>query len=176
MHYTELLTIWDPIFKKMGYRETAFNNWVSQMEELVIVLCLRVQDKEKDFFLDIGILFKKRHSYELWEAPAFDDHDVGQGLYLLLKKSGEWEYYLNNLFSYDSAINTYAEMTNNSRELARLFLTKVMPLIDQLDDYASQAEDFDKETTWKPLVQHFYPNWKVDKYFLGALVKYYRRG
>jgi hypothetical protein len=175
MHYTELLTIWEPIFKKMGYRETAFNNWVSATEELVIVLCLRVDDKAKDFFLDIGILFKKWHSYELWEAPAFDDYDVGQGLYLLLKKSGEWEYYLNNLFSYDSDINTYAEVTNNSRELARLFLTKVMPLIDQLDDYASQAEDFDKETTWKPLVQHFYPSWQVDKHFLGALLKYYQK-
>jgi hypothetical protein len=176
MHYTELLTIWDPIFKKMGYRETAFNNWVSATEELGIVLCLRVDDKEKDFFIDIGILFKKRHSYQTWEAPAFDDHDIGQGLYLLLKKTGEWEYYLHNLFSYDSDINTYAEVTNNSKEIARLFLTKVMPLIDQLDEYARQAEDFDKETTWEPFLQYFNPSWKVDKYFLGALLKYYRRG
>ena len=174
MDYTELLTIWEPIFKKMGYRETEFNNWVSATEELVIVLCLRVDDKEKIFAIDIGILFKKWHSYELWEAPAFKDHDIVQGLDPLLFKMGEWEYYLNNLFSYDTDINTYAEVTNNSRELARLFLTKVMPLIDQLDNYASQAEDFDKETTWKPFLQHFYPSYQVDKYFLGALLKYYR--
>jgi len=176
MHYTELLTIWDPIFKKLGYRETQFNNWVSQTEELVIVLCVRVDDKEKNFSIEIGILFKKWHSYESWEAPAFYDHDIMQSWDGLLFKMGEWEYYLNNLFSYDSDINTYAEVKNNSKELASLFLTKVMPHIDQLDNYASQAEDFEKETTWKPFLQYFFPNWKVDKYFRGALVKYYRRG
>jgi hypothetical protein len=175
MHYTELLTIWDPIFKKLGYRETAFNNWVSQTEELVIVLCVRVDDKEKNFSIEIGILFKKWHSYALWEAPAFDDHDIMQSWDGLLFKMGEWEYYLNNLFSYDSEINNYAEVKNNSKELTRLFLTKVMPHIDQLDNYASQAEDFEQETTWKPFLQYFFPNWKVDKYFLGALEKYYRQ-
>src|SRR5688500_15001323 len=110
MHYTDLLKIWEPIFKKMGYRESQFNNWVCETQELIIVLSVKVDTREKEFYIDIGLIIKKWHSHESLKAPILDDHDIGQGLYALLSEMGEWEYYLNNLFCYDPDINTDAEV------------------------------------------------------------------
>lgn len=176
MHYEELHKFWESIFQKLGYRESEHNNWVAETQELIIVLSFKVDTKEKDFYIDIGLIIKKWHIHESMKTPVLDDHDIGQGLYALLSVMGKWEYYLNNLFCYDPDINTDAEVIYNSRELAMLFLTKVIPLIEQLDAYAWLAEDFEEEKTWKPFLRYFRPSPKTDEYFYGVLRKYYLKG
>ena len=173
MHCESMAKIWESIFEILGYRESKFNNWVCEMQELIIVLSIKADTKEKDFYIDIGILFKKLHRYSL-KAPVIEDLDIGQGLYNILRDMGELEYYLNNLFCYDPDINTDDEVTNNISEIARLFQKKVIPYIEQLDTYASLA-DFEKVTTWKPFLRYFRPSEDHNIYFHGQLYAYYRR-
>ena len=175
MDWTDVLTIWEFNFEKLGYWESKFNNWVSETQELIIILSFRVNTKEKDFGIDMGIIFKKWHSDHSLKEPVFEDHDIGQGWDPILYYMGEWEYYLNNLFSYDPDINTDAEVIDNSKEIAMLFIKKVIPYIEQLDAYAWLAEDFENETTWKPFLRYFRASPQTDEYFNGALEKYYRQ-
>ena len=175
MDWTDVLTIWESNFEKLGYWESEFNNWVSETQELIIVLCVRVNTREKDFAIDMGIIFKKRYNDHSLKTPVFDDHDIGQGLYNILEDMGELEYYLNNLFCYDPDINTDAEVTDNISELVMLFQKKVIPYFEQLDNYTSQVEDFEEETTWKPFLRYFRPSPENDMLFFGRLEKYYRQ-
>ncbi|THU34948.1 DUF4304 domain-containing protein [Niastella caeni] len=165
MHYDELQKIWESIFMQLGYRESERNNWVSETQELIIVLNFKVNAKEKDFYIDIGIIIKKWYRDHSLKEPVFEDHDIGQGLYTILYYMGELEYYLNNLFCYDPDINTDAEVIDNSKEIAMLFLTKVIPHIEQLDAYALRVEDFEKATTWEPFLKYFRPAEDNNKYF-----------
>lgn len=174
MHHTELENYWEIIFQKLGYRETKFNNWVSETQELIIILSIKVDKRKKDLYIDIGIIFKKRYSGHSLNEPVLEDLDIGQGLYNILFYMGEWEYYLNNLFSYDPDINTDAEVIDNSEEIAMLFIMKVLPYIEQLDNYASLAEDFEDAKTWEPFLQYFLPSPDNEMYFFGELEKYYR--
>lgn len=173
MHYTELINIWKPIFKKMGYLKNG-HYWFTETEELVIVLSPKVNDEEKDFYIDIGLLFKKLHSVSELKRPDFNKYEIAQGLYNLLYDFGEWEYYLNNLFCYHPDINTDAEIANNCMELAKLYKMKVVPFIEKLDSYVGSIHDFDEEEEWKPMIGHFraHPNW--DYYFYYELERYYR--
>jgi hypothetical protein len=174
MDHNDLHKIWESIFQKLGYRESKHNNWVAETKELIIVLSYKVDAREKDFYIDIGIIIKKWDRDRSLKAPVLKDLDIGQGLYNILYFMGEWKYYLNNLFCYDPDINTDGEVKNNSREIALLFLTKVIPYIEQLDTYAWLADDFEEPTTWKPFLQYFWPSPETEDYFLGALGKYYR--
>lgn len=173
MHYKKLIETWQLIFKKLGYRKNG-NNCFFETQELVVVLSPKVDDKEKDFYIDIGILFKKLHSESALKRPKFDKHEIGQGLYTLLHDFGEWEPYLNNLFCYDGNINTNAEIANNCMELAKLYKIKVAPFIETLDTYAGMVTDFYEEEEWKPFIGHFraHPEW--DYYFYGELERYFR--
>lgn len=173
MHYTEVIETWQPIFKKLGYRKNG-KDCFSETQELVIILSPKVDDKEKDFYIDIGIQFKKLHSEASLKRPSFEKHEIGQGLHNLLNDFGVWEPYLNNLFCYDPDINTDAEITNNCMELAKLYKMKVVPYIEKLDSYAGMVKDFDEEEEWKPFIGHFraHPDW--DYYFYYELERYYR--
>ena len=173
MHVDDLHKFWESIFYKLGYRETEYNNWVYETQELIIFLSFRVDKKKYDIYIEIGIIIKKWYRSRSLKEPVIEDLDIGQGLYNILYYMGEWEYYLNNLFSYDPEINSDTEIKENSREIARLFITKVIPYIEQLDTYAWMAEDFEKVTTWEPFLQYFQPGSETDEYFDGALEKYY---
>ncbi|HEY8898042.1 MAG TPA: DUF4304 domain-containing protein [Niastella sp.] len=173
MHYKELIETLQPIFKKIGYRKNG-HNWFSETQELVIILSPKVDDKEKDFYIDIGLMFKKLHSKSAIKRPVFHKYEIAQGLYNLLYYSGEWEPYLNNLFCYNPDINTDAEIANNCMELAKLYRMKVVPFIQKIDSMAWLVEDFDEEEAWKPFLKYFraHPDW--DYYFYGVLERYYR--
>jgi hypothetical protein len=174
MHYKELIETWQPIFKMLGCRKNG-NNWFSETQELVVILSPKVDDKEKDFYIDVGIQFKKLHSETSLKRPVFEKHEIGQGLYILLNDFGEWEPYLNNLFCYHPDINTDAEIANNCMELAKLYKMKVVPYIEKLDSYVGSILDFDEEEEWKPMIGHFraHPEW--DYYFYGVLEWYFKQ-
>lgn len=173
MDYKALLKLWEPIFEKLGYREGKRNNWVAETPELIIILSPKVQDRDKDLYIDIGILFKKLYSSYSLDLLVAEDRDIGQGLYNILRDMGEWEYYLNNLFSYDPEINTDEEVKNNIEEIAMLFLTKVIPHIEQLDTYAWLVKNFSEETSWVPFLQYFRPSEEHNEDFDGILDMYY---
>jgi hypothetical protein len=169
MDYAELDPIWNSFLMKLGYLESKPGHWIAETKELVIMLSHKLDAKEKDIYLDVGIFFKRLHNYKLLSELKFEDHDLGQGLWVLLVYMGEWEYYLNNLFCYDPAINSEEEIKNNIRELAFLFLTKVIPHIDQLDSFARQETNFEKEATWHPFLHYFRASHNHDIDFEGAL-------
>jgi hypothetical protein len=173
MHYIELQKPLDRVFKKLGYRENKPYHWVTETQELIIILSLKVDDWKKDLHIDIGILFKKLYKGYTWEEPAFEDHDIGTGLYNILRDMGEWEYYLNNLFSYDSTINTDAEVKNNISEIGKLFQTKVIPYFEELEICARLAKNFEEKTTWIPFLQYFRPSKEHNEYFGGILEMYW---
>ena len=173
MHYTELDPIWNTFLLKLGYLETKPGHWIAETKELIIMLSHKLDAKEKDIYLDVGIFFKKLHTHHVLSELKFEDHDLGQGLWVLLAYMGEWEYYLNNLFCYDLTINSEEEIKYNIRELAFLFLIKVIPHIELLDSYARQATNFEKETTWHPFVQYFRASHGHDEDFGGALYVYH---
>src|ERR1044072_4723327 len=173
MHHTDLIKTWHIIFNTIGYRKNG-NNFFSETQELMIILSPKVDDKEKNFYIDSGIQFKKLHSNSALKRPVFEKHEIGQGLHILLNELEEWEPFLNNLFCYDPDINTDMEVVNNCRELAKLYKKKVVPLIEELDSYAAQVTDFNKAEEWKPFIGHFrgHPEW--DCYFNDILDHYYK--
>jgi hypothetical protein len=173
MDYTDLDKIWNSVLMKLGYREGKPGCWIAETQELVIILSHKVNAREKDMYLDIGILFKKLHTYNSIYELKFEDHDIGQGLWTFLVYMGEWEYYLNNLFLYDPAINSATEVNNNIRELAMLFLVKVIPHIEDLDYFARQAKDFEEEYTWYPFLQYFRANEDHNEHFAGILYEFH---
>jgi hypothetical protein len=173
MDHQELLKIWEPIFEKLGYQESKGNSWIAETQELIIVLSLKVHIEEKNFYIDIGIIFKKLYDYSTLKVPALEYLDIGQGLYYILYLMGEWEYYLNNLFSYDPDTNTDDEIKNNISEIGMLFQTKVVPHIEDLDIYARLVKDFEKETAWIPFLKYFRPSLENNCSFNGMLEMYY---
>jgi hypothetical protein len=173
MEYEELAEIWNTDLIKLGYLENEPGLWATETKELIIKLSLKIDTKEKDFYLDIGIFFKKLHHYHSLNELKFKDHDLGQSLWTHLAYMGEWEYYLNNLFLYDPVINSAAEVKNNIRELAMLFLAKVIPHIEDLDYCARWAKNFEKEHTWYPFLQYFRANIDHDEKFSGNLYMFH---
>lgn len=173
MEYEELDKIWSSVLIKLGYMESKPGYWVAETQELVIILSLKIDAREKDMYIDIGILFKKLHTYHSLYELKFEEYDIGQGLWTILVNMGEWDYYLNNLFLYDPAINTDTEVENNITELALLFLTKVIPHIEELDAFARRAKNFEEEETWYPFLQYFRPNEDHNEFFSGVLLKFH---
>jgi hypothetical protein len=169
MEYEALEKIWSPVLLKLGYLKSKPGYWVAETKELVIILSLKIDAREKDMYMDIGILFKKLHTYQSIYELKYEDHDLGQGLWTFLAYMGEWEYYLNNLFCYDPGINSNDEVKNNITELAMLFLAKVIPHIEDLDSFARVAKDFKKEHTWYLFLQYFRANEDHNEYFSGNL-------
>ena len=155
MHYKELYKIWESIFLKLGCVESVFNNWCYETQELIVVFSFRPDEGDKDFYINIGIFFKRFDGDPFddnrsLEEPLCDYNDIGQAMWTILNDLGEMDHYLNNLFCYHPDINTDEEIKNNSYELARLIKKKVIPFIDHLDSHASLVEDFNEATAWKP--------------------------
>lgn len=173
MDYKELDKIWNAVLMKLGYLESKPGNWIAETQELVIILSHKVDARQKDMYMDIGILFKKLHNYRSLYELKFEDYDIGQGLWTILVNLGEWKYYLNNLFLYDPDINSEAEVKSNVKELAMLFLTKVIPHIEQLDYFARVAENFEEEATWYPFLQYFRPNEDHNEHFSEMLLQFH---
>jgi hypothetical protein len=176
MDWKELYKIWESIFLKLGCVERVFNNWCYETQELIVVLSFRPDDGEKDFYINIGIFFKRWDGDRSIEEPICDDYDIGQAMWVILNDLGEMDHYLNNLFCYHADINTDEEIKNNSYELARLFKKKVIPYIDHLDSHASLIEDFEEVTAWKPFCKYFRPNDHNNDWFCRKLERYYRWG
>jgi hypothetical protein len=174
MHYTKLIKIWNPIFRKLGYRKINIHNWFYETGELIVVLSLKVNEVEKQFYFDIGILIKKLQSDRSLKKPVFEDYDIGQGLYFFLLDTGELEPYLNNLFCYDSQINTDDEIKNNCTELPKLFKLKAVPYIQKLDSYAWLVDgNFEEVASWKPFLKYFQASYDHDYDFNGELEAFY---
>jgi hypothetical protein len=177
MDYNEVEKIWNPIFKKLGCRKSNENNWVLEMQDLIVLFSYKVHTGIKEYYIDLGIIIKKWRGDRIFKRPLIDnyDHDVEQGLFALLLHVGgpEYWYYLNNLICYDPEINTDDEIKENCNELAILLRRKVMPIIERLDLYAWMTEDFYKRESWKPFLRYFRPCPEVDDYFGGLLKKYY---
>lgn len=55
MEYEELAEIWNTDLIKLGYLESEPGLWATETKELIIKLSLKIDTKEKDFYLDIGI-------------------------------------------------------------------------------------------------------------------------
>jgi|SRR5581483_4846478 len=173
MHYTAAVEVWDYYFEKLGCWKNEQNDWIFETQQLIIILSVKVDDHEKDFYIDMGILFKKRHDNRQLEAPVMDNHDIAQGLYNVLRDMGEWEYYLNNLFCYNGDVNTNDEIIANIAEIVSLFKREIIPYISKLDVYIRQVKDFEKAETWVPFLQYFRANPAIDERFNGLLEAYY---
>jgi hypothetical protein len=168
MFYTKVFKLWHNTFKKMGYRETKYNNWVKETKELIIVLRVITLRGDSLFYVDVGVIIKKLYDYGALKYPLFRYSHLGKSLWLLIYLRYEnecYEHYLNNLFCYDSHVNTDEEVMDNIKELATLYQSKVVPLFDTLDYWVGEGEDFNDKTTWKPFWTYFDPTSNTDSYF-----------
>jgi hypothetical protein len=53
MFYTKVVKLWHITFKKMGYRETRYNNWVKETRELIVVLRVITLRGDDQFYVDV---------------------------------------------------------------------------------------------------------------------------
>jgi hypothetical protein len=164
MENTEVAKHWQTMFKRMGYRETRFKNWIEETRDLFVVLRVLTLPGDFQFYIDVGIIIKNLHDDTI-KKPSFLEHHLGQSLWLLLYKLDEIkhnEQYLNKLFCFDPAINTDKKVMVNISELAMLYLAEVIPLIDQLDYWARDEKKWDNKITWSPYYRFFLPSINVD--------------
>lgn len=168
MYFTKVVKLWHVTFKKMGYRETKPNNWVKETRELIITLRVITLRNDSQFYVDVGVIIKKLYDTGALKNPLFRYAHLGRSLWLLIYLRTEdecYEHYLNNLFCYDSHVNTDEEVTANISELAKLYQTKVVPIFDSFDYWVGEDEDFNNKTTWQPFWTYFEPTWNVDRCF-----------
>lgn len=173
MHYEELQTIWNAIFRKLGYHETKPGNWTLDMEELVVALHFWVDEGRKEFGVEIGLILKKWVPKRILRKSLLEDSTIGEDLHNILMVMGELEYYLNNLSSYDTNVNSPEEIENNCEELAQLYINKVVPHIEELNDCARTVKSFNRLGYWKPFLRYFQPSPTSDEIYKGMLSKYY---
>ena len=160
MFYTKVVKLWHITFKKMGYRETKYNNWVKETRELIVVLRVLTFRNDSQFYVDVAVIIKKMYHYGALKRPLFRYSHLGKSLWLLIYLRSENECnepYLNNLFCYDSHVNTDEEVTAHIAELAMLYQSKVVPIFDTLDYWVGEGEDFNDKTTWEPFWSYFDP-------------------
>lgn len=152
----------------MGYRETKYNNWIKETKELIIVLRVITLRGDEFFYVDVGVIIKKLYDKGALQNPLFRYSHLGKSLFLLIYFRDENEcneHYLNNLFCYDSHVNTDEEVVANISELAKLYQTKVVPIFDKLDYWVGEDEDFNNKLTWEPFWTYFDPTRNVDQCF-----------
>lgn len=165
MYYPEVVNQWETNFEKLGYWETKPNNWVKETKHLIIALRVLTVPPEVDFYIDVGVTIKNLYDVNALNYPVFRYSHLIQSLWLLLYKLGEKERKLNRMFCFDRLKNSDEKVIGNISKLARLYQAKVIPLLDQIDQWACAEKNFEDKKAWEPFYQYFNPSWNVDQCF-----------
>ena len=163
MECTEVVTHWEAIFKRMGYRQTKPNNWVEETRELIVVLRVLTLPGDYHFYVDVGLIVKKLYHYGALNNPVYRYCHLAQSLWLLLYHLGEKERRLNKLFSFNPKKNTDPKIIANISKLAMLYQQKAVPFFDTLDQWVSVENDFDDRAAWAPFYKYFKPMLNIDQ-------------
>ncbi|HEY8895182.1 MAG TPA: hypothetical protein VIM79_10220, partial [Niastella sp.] len=118
---------------------------------------------EVDFYIDVGVIIKNLYDVNALNYPVFRYTHLRQSLWLLLYKLGEKERKLNKLFCFDRLKNSDDKVIANISKLARLHQAKVIPLLDQIDQWACAEKNFEDKKAWEPFYQYFLPSLNVDQ-------------
>lgn len=163
MQPTEVVTHWENIFERMGYRQTKPNNWVEETRELIIVLRVLTLPGDHYFYVDVGLIIKKLYHHGALNYPVFRYYHLGQSLWLLLYHLGEKERRLNKLFSFDPKKNNDSKIRANISKIAMLYQQKAIPFLDTLGQWVSAENDFNNRAAWAPFYEYFQTTSNVDE-------------
>lgn len=156
MHYNDVVKLLETAFIKLGYQQGRDKSWFVQSPETTIVVKFFINTHEKEYTVDLGILFNKLCVTSSWKKIRLQRTHFGDELAFILYTMGEPDTYLKKLFSYDAAINSDTDIVDNISDLSELYQNKIIPYLEQFNDYAFLAENFEEELYRKQL-NLYYP-------------------
>src|SRR5258705_13936606 len=96
MHYSDVVKLLETAFIKLGYQQGRDKNWFLRSPETTTVLKFFINTVEKEYTVDLGILFNKLSATSSWKKIRLQRTHFGDELAYILYGMGEPTYYLNN--------------------------------------------------------------------------------
>jgi hypothetical protein len=156
MEYPEVGKLLEIAFSKLGFKKGKHKGWMLQLKEITIVLEFKVQTIEKDFYVDLGIVFNRLKKRSWRNATLYDFHLI-EGLYNILADLGNSHKHLDRLFSYHPAINSDVEIIDNISDIQELYKTEVIPYLGNFNNYSFLSANFDKKIKWYQFLLDYLP-------------------
>lgn len=161
MENKEVLKHIESSFKELGCIKAQKKSWVLEMPEIAIVLKARTSSWSKDFYIDLGIIFKRLYPNKELKTTNIDECHIGHELVSILQlqfKEGQGD--VEKLFSYGPP---ETEVLGNISTLIGLIRNKVVPYFDKFNDYKYLSDNFEKNIAFKPFFVYFeLPEFYVD--------------
>jgi hypothetical protein len=156
MEYKEVEKLLEIAFSKLGFKKGKRSYWTLQLKEITIVLGFKVQTMDKIFNIDLGIVFNTLTNKN-WRNLSLKNSHIFQDLYHILLDLGKSHSYLDNLFSYNQALNSDTDIVDNISDVQELYKTTIIPYLEYLNNYAFLSKNFDKKIHWHPILLGYIP-------------------
>lgn len=156
MEHPHVIKLLENAFSKLGYKKSKRQSWMLQLKEITIFLEFKVQTIEKEFCVDLGIIFNLLNNRSLRNIRSYDIHII-QELYNILAYLGNSYKHLDKLFSYDPAINSDVAIVDNISDIQELYKIEVIPYLEYFNNYDLLSKSSDKKTPWNQFLLDHLP-------------------
>jgi hypothetical protein len=154
MNFKEFFGTLCPPMAALGYEKVNETNWILRKQEIMIVSGVVFYLTMPRFDIELGVIFNRVNYPRPWKKNRIEHAHLRTKLYTLLQTMGESTEYLDKLFHWPE--NDEAVLKNNFSIICELYKKKVIPYLEQFNDYSYLIENFLTKIAWKPFEVKIY--------------------